>query len=329
MLRGGFALAGLGLVVGCGRASLPWQRTRAAYRVGTLGDKASDAVEARKWQAFREGLRERGWIEGENLLIEPRWAEGRAAQFPGLAADLVRLGVDLIAAPSSISTQAARDATASIPIVFIAHADPVATGHVASLAHPGGNATGQAVLQIVLGSKSLELLAAVVPGLVRVAVLWHPDTPSHAPNLKGLEEPAHALRLQLQPVAARSAAVLDGAFSAMTREGAQAVLLLATPLFTNEQPLWAELARRHRLPSIYSFRDAVVAGALMSYGPNLDGLYRSAGAYVDKILRGTSPADLPVEQPTTFDFIVNLTTAQAMGLAMPRSVLQQATEVIQ
>ena len=329
VLQGGVALAGLGLVVGCGQASLPWQGTRTVSRVGTLGEKASDPAEARLWQAFRVGLQERGWIEGENLLVEPRWAEGNAARIPELAADLVRLKVDLIAARSSIFTQAARAATSTIPIVFIAHADPVATGHVASLARPGGNATGQAVLQTVLGSKSLELLSAVVPGLVQIAVLWHPDTPSHTPNLKGLEEPAHALQMQVQPIAARNAAELDGAFSVMAREGAQAVLILATPFFYNERQRWVELALTQRLPTMYSSREAAEAGGLMTYGPNLEALWRSAPVFVDKILKGAKPADLPVEQATKFDFAINLKTAQILRLAIPQSVLVQATELIQ
>jgi putative tryptophan/tyrosine transport system substrate-binding protein len=329
VLQGGLALAGLGLVVGCGQVSLPWQRPGKVYRVGILGESASDTTEARLHQALGLGLQERGWIEGENLLTEFRWTEGNAARIPDLAADLVRLPVDLILARSSIYTQGAKAATSSIPIVFITHADPVGTGHVESLAHPGGNATGQTVLQTELGSKHLDLLMAVVPTAMRIAVLWHSDTPSAIPGLRALEEPARALGLQLQPIGVRAAAELEGAFAAMAHEGAQAVLLLATPFFRTEGHRWVELALAHRLPTIYSNRDPVAAGALMSYGPNVDSLYRSVAVYVDKILKGAKPADLPVEQATTFDFIINLKTARALGLTIPPSVLQQATEIIQ
>jgi putative tryptophan/tyrosine transport system substrate-binding protein len=328
-LQGSLALAGLGLLAGCGRPSLPWWAGRTVYRIGVMGERGSDPAEARLWEQFRLGLRERGWVEGENVALEYRWADGDPARLPGQAADLVRVGVDLIVARSSIFTQAAKEATASIPIVFVAHADPVATGHVASLAHPGGNVTGQAILQTVTGSKSLELLTAAVSGTARVAVLWHPDTPSHTPGLQGLEDPARALNIQLQAVAVRSGAEFEGAFAAMVRAGAQAVLILATPFFFNERRRWIELALAHRLATMYQAREAADEGALMTYGPNYDALWRNAPSYVDKILRGAKPADLPVEQATRFDFFINLKTAQALGLTIPQSVLQQATELIQ
>src|SRR5262250_2576180 len=195
------------------------------YRVGVLTNKASDPAEARLWQAFRSGLRERGWIEGQNIVIEFRAAEGNTARLPELAADLVRLKVDLIVARSSIWVQPAKEATSSIPIVFLGHADPVGTGHVASLARPGGNITGMAVLQTEIGPKCLELLHTAVPAATRIAVLWHSGSPSSIPGLKALEEPARLLRLDLQPVGAQTAADLDGAFSTMARRGAQALLV--------------------------------------------------------------------------------------------------------
>ena len=327
-LKDGLTLVSVGMLVGCGRGVLRWQ-TRKMYSIGVMGERGSDPAEARLWDQFRLGLRERGWIDGENIAFEYRWADGNSAQIPGQAADLVHLAVDLLVVRSSIFTQSAKDATSSISIVFVAHADPVATGHVESLAHPGANITGQAVLQTVTGSKSLELLCAVLPRPERVAVLWHPDTPSHTPGLKGLEEPARALHVQLQPVTARNATELDGAFATMSREGAQAVLILATPLFYNERRRWADLALTHRLPTMYQVKEAAEDGALMTYGPNFDHLWRGAAVFVDKILRGAKPADLPVEQATRFDFIVNLRTAQALGLTIPPSVLQQATDTIQ
>jgi putative tryptophan/tyrosine transport system substrate-binding protein len=327
LLRGSVALAGLSLWSGCGRLSLLWQRPSVA-RIGVLEESASDPAEAGLHRALRLGLRERGWAEGENLRIEHRWSEGDAARIPDLAADLVRLAVDLIVARGSIFTQAAKQATSSIPIVFVGHADPINTGHVASLARPGGNITGNAVLQTELAPKWLQLLSEVVPATTSIAVLWHPDTPSHSPVLRALEEPARTLHVHLQAVGARTAVDFEGAFGVMVREGARGVLVLATPFFYNERRRWAELALAHRLPALYLNREAAEAGALMSYGPSLEGLWRSAAVLVDKILKGAKPADLPVEQATAFDFVINLKTAEAIGLTTPQSVLAQATGVI-
>ncbi|HEV8574160.1 MAG TPA: ABC transporter substrate-binding protein [Dehalococcoidia bacterium] len=196
------------------------------YRIGILGDKASDAF---LWESFRAGLREHGWNEGVNIQVEFRWVEGNTSRLPELAADLVRLKPDLIVTVGSLFTGALKAATSSIPIVFVAHADPIGTGHVASLARPGGNITGMAILQTELGPKGLELLHAAVPGATRIAVLWHSGTPSAIPGLKALEEPARLFRLQLQPIGAQTAGELEGAFSTMARGGAQAVLVFSPP----------------------------------------------------------------------------------------------------
>jgi putative ABC transport system substrate-binding protein len=305
------------------------QQAGKVYRVGILTDKASDPVEARLWQAFRLGLRELGWIEGRNILIEFREAEGNFARLPELAADLVRLKVDLILAKSSIYVQPAKAATSSIPIVFVTHADPEGTGHVASLARPGGNITGLSVLQTDLGPKGLELLISAVPAAKRIAVLWSPDQPSHTPGLKALEEAGRTLRVQLQAVGVRTGAELAGAFSAMARARTQAILVLASALFFAERQRVAELAITHRLPTMLQARDNVEAGGLMSYSPNYDDLYRRAAVYVDKILKGAKPADLPIEQPTKFELVINLKTANALGLTIPQSLLQRADEIIQ
>jgi putative ABC transport system substrate-binding protein len=307
------------------------QQPGKVYRVGILTNKASDPAEARLWQAFRSGLRERGWIEGQNILIEFRGAEGNTntARLSELAADLVRLKVDLIVARASIWVQPAKEATSSIPIVFLVHADPVGTGHVASLARPGGNITGLAVLMTELAPKELELLIAAVPRAKRIAVLWNRDTPSHAPALKALEEAGRTLQVQLQPVEMRTAAELEGAFAAMVRERAQAVLVLGTAIFLAERQRAAELAIKHRLPTMSNLRDVVEAGGLMSYSPDWDDLYRRGAIYVDKILKGAKPADLPVEQATKFELVINLKTAKALGLTIPPSVLGRADEVIQ
>src|SRR6266446_5001646 len=281
------------------------QQAGRVYRIGILTNKASDPAESRQWQVFRLGLRERGWIEGENILIEFREAEGNSARLPELAADLVRRKVDLIATRGSLFTGAVKAATSSIPIVFIAHADPVGTGHVASLARPGGNITGLAVLQTELGAKGLELLRSVVHAVTRIAVLWHPGTPSAAPGLKALEEPARRLQLELQPVGARSAAELESAFATIARARAQGVLVLATPIFFGERQRLGGLAIAHRLPTMFQIRDYAEAGGLMSYGADLADLYRRAAIPVDKILKGAKPGDIPIEQPTKFELIIN------------------------
>ena len=305
------------------------QQVGRIYRVGILGQDAADATESRQWQAFRQVLRERGWNEGTNLQIEYRWVEGDANRLTKMATELVQLRSDVLVARGSFFTAALKAATSSIPIVTIAHADPVGTGHVASLARPGGNVTGVALLQTELGPKGLELLKTVVPAAARIAVLWHPGTPSAAPGLKALEEPGRQLRLHLQPVAAQTAKELDGAFSAMAREGAQALLVLGTPFFFNTRQRIAELAVAHRLPSVFQGRPYVEAGGLVSYFPDHEETLRRGAVYVDKILKGAKPPDLPVEQPTKLELVINLKTAKALGLKIPQSVLVRADEVIQ
>jgi putative tryptophan/tyrosine transport system substrate-binding protein len=257
------------------------QQAGKVYRVGILTNKASDPAEARLWQAFRSGLRERGWTEGGNMLIEYRWAEGNFARLPELAADLVRLKVDLIVARASIWVQAAKEATTSIPIVFVVHADPVGLGHVASLAKRGGNITGLSEVGQDTEAKRLELLKTADPRIKSVAVLWHPDTPSHPPRVKAAEEAGRPLRLQLQIIGARTGAELEGAFSSMVRERAQAVLVLSSAFVVAERQRMAELAMRHRLPTMFLQREPVEAGGLMSYGPDHADLYRRGAIYVD------------------------------------------------
>jgi putative tryptophan/tyrosine transport system substrate-binding protein len=305
------------------------QQAGKVYRVGVLTNKASDPAETRLWQAFRSGLRERGWIEGQNILIEFRATEGDTARLPELATDLVRLKMDLIVARASIFVQPAKDATSSIPIVFLSHADPVGTGHVASLAKPGGNITGLAVLMTDLAPKGVELLISAVPVAKRIAVLWNPDTPSHTPALKAVEEAGRALRVQVQPVGARTAAALEGAFAAIARARAQAVMVLGAAMFLAERQRVAHLAIKHRLPTMSSLKDAVEAGGLMSYSPNWDDLYRRGADYVDKILKGSKPADLPVQQATEFELAVNMKTAKALGVTIPPLLLLRADKLIE
>jgi putative tryptophan/tyrosine transport system substrate-binding protein len=304
------------------------QQAGKVYRIGVLGLTAADPIEARQWQAFRLGLRERGWIEGGNILIESRWAEGNLARVPELAADLVRLKVDVIVTRGSPFVQGARKATSSIPIVFTQHADPVRSGHVVSLAKPGGNITGLAQQMTELYVKALELSISAIPGAKRIAVLWNPDAPSHPPGLKALEEAARPLQLQLQPVVARTGADFESAFAAMARAHAQALLVLATGPYTAESRRLAELAIRYRLPTFFVHREHVETGGLLSYGPDVSDLVRRGAIYVDKILRGTKPGELPVEQASKFELVLNLKTAKALGLTIPQSLLVRADQVI-
>jgi putative tryptophan/tyrosine transport system substrate-binding protein len=322
-------LAGTGAVVLAAPLAAEAQQAGKVYRVGILGEKASDPSEARLWQAFRLRLRELGWIEGKNILFEDRWSEGNHARIAELAGDLVRLRVDLIVTRGSIYVQGVKRATSSIPIVFLIHADPVGTGHVESLAKPGGNITGLALLQTEINRKGLEILISAVPAAKRIAVLWNPDAPSHTPGLKALEESARTLQVQLQAVVARTRADLEGAFSAMARAHAQAVLVLAFGTYQAERQRLGELATKYRLPTMFHERDHVEAGGLMSYGPDHNDLFRRGAVYVDKILKGAKPRDLPIEQPTKFELVINLKTAKALGLTIPQSLLGRADEVIQ
>jgi putative ABC transport system substrate-binding protein len=297
------------------------------YRIGFLWD--APAVWPHALEAFRLGLRDLGWIEGQNIVVEYRWVQGRFDRLPALVEELVRLKVDLIVAPTSIYTGAAKQMTSTIPIVFASHADPIGSGHVASLAHPGTNATGLTILMSETMAKSLELLKATIPGLTRVAVIWDPATPSHRPALKAVEDTGRAMGLRLQPLAVRSATEFDSAFSAIVQEHAGALLVLSTPLFMGGAKRLAELALTHKLPTMFGPREHVEAGGLLSYSPDRADLYRRAAAYVDKILKGASPAELPVQQATKFELVINLKTAKALGLTIPQSLLLRADQVIE
>jgi len=296
------------------------------YRIGFLWDSPAafpDAIEA-----FRQGLRDLGYVEGRNIAIEYRWAEGKPERMRELAEELVRLKVDLIMAPSSIYTGAAKRATSTIPIVFLSHADPLRSGHIASLGHPGGNITGVSLMMTETNVKGLELFKEAVPGLSHVAVIWDPATPSHGPGLKAVEAAGPSLGLRILSVPVRSATEYESAFSTMMRERADGVLVLSTPLFIAGAKPLAELALTHKLPSLFGPKHHVLAGGLMSYSPDRPALYRRGAIFVDKILKGAKPADLPVEQPTKFELVINLKTARAIGLTIPKSVLTRADEVI-
>ena len=303
------------------------QQAGKVYRVGFLWD--SPAVWPHALEGFRQGLRDLGWIEGQNIVVEYRWAEGRFDRLPGLAEELVRLKVDVIVAPTSIYTGAAKRATSTIPIVFVSHADPIGSGHVANLARPGANITGLTIIMSETMAKSLELLKAAVPGLARVAVLWDPATPSHGPGVKAVEATSQALGLRLQTLAVRSATEFDNTFAAISHERGGGLLVLSTPLFMGGARRLAELAMTYKLPTMFGPREHAEAGGLLSYGPDRADLYRRAATYVDKILKGAKPGDLPVQQAKKFELVINLKTAKALGLTIPPSLLLRADQVIE
>ena len=298
-------------------------------RVGyLLGGSHSDPQRQRLLEAFRQGLRELGYVEGQNIAIESRWAEGKDDRFPALAADLVRSKVDVIVAGSGAATQAAQQATRTIPIVMSTVADPLGSGLVASLARPGGNVTGMTVMSPDVAGKQLELLKEVVPKLSRVALLTNPDNPSSARFVREAEAAARALGVRLQSLEARNPQEIDGAFAAMTRERAGALLILPDVIFLSQRRQMAELATKRRLPAVYGVREYAEAGGLMAYGANYIDLVRRAATFVDKILKGAKPGDLAVEQPTKFELVINLRTAKAIGLTIPPSLLQRADQII-
>ena len=302
------------------------QQSGKVYRIGFLWDSPSMFPEA--MDAFRRSLRDLGYVEGRNVTIEYRWTEGVPERMREHAMELARLKVDVIVAPSSIYTGVAKQATSTIPIIFVSHADPIGSGHVKSLGQPGGNITGLSLMMTETNVKGLQLFKELLPTLSRVAVLWDPATPSHAPGLKAAQAAGPSLGVDIQSVPARSAAEYDGAFSSMVRGHAGGVLVLSTPLFIAAAKPLAELALMHRLPSLFGPKQHVVAGGLMSYSPDREDLWRRGAIYVDKILKGANPGKLPVEQPTKFELVINVTTATALGLAVPQSFLLRADEVI-
>jgi putative tryptophan/tyrosine transport system substrate-binding protein len=297
-------------------------------RVGYLSDESSSLGSA-SFEFIAQGLRGLGYQVGRNIVFEHRYAEGKTKVLPGLAAGLVRLKVDVIVTVGTQATRAAKNATGTIPIVFTRIADPVALGLVASLARPSENLTGVSILTIDVAAKWLELLTEAMPGVKRVGVLWDPTFPPAALQLKEMERAARVLNVELQPVAVRAAEALDAAVRAVVGQGTQALIVVPGLLFTEQGHRLAELAVQRRLPTMWPRRELVEAGGLMSYGTNFSDMYRRAATYVDKILKGAKPADLPVEQPTKFELVINLRTAKALGLTIPPSLLARADELIQ
>jgi putative ABC transport system substrate-binding protein len=274
-------------------------------------------------------MRELGYVEGQNILAEGRWYGERTDRLPALAAELVRLNVDVIVAGAPPAPEAAQRATSTIPIVMANHSDPVGSGLAVTLAKPGKNVTGLSTLAPELVGKRPQLLKEAVPGISRVAMLWNPTVTTQALELREAGVAARSLKVQLQVLEARAPSDFAGAFSAMTKVRASGVIILTSSMFYAERTRIAELAAQSRVPAIYSVREFAEAGGLMAYGINIRESFRRAASYVDKILKGAKPADLPVEQPTKFELVINLKTAKALGLTLPPSLLQHADEVIQ
>src|SRR5215831_9981639 len=292
-------------------------------RIGFLTSAAGDpAIEA-----FRHGLRELGYVEGKNVLVEYRYAEG-GSQLSEFAEELVRLRVNVIVTTATEPSLSAQRATKTTPIVMGAGGDPVAAGLIANLGRPGGNITGVTTVSVDLSGKRLELLEEVTPKSSPVAVLWIPTNRGNRLQMKETEAAAHSLELQLRPVGVEGPNDFENAFSVINGAGAHSLVVLNSPIFASQRVRIAELAAKGRVPAIYATSGYVDAGGLMSYGPNLAGLYRRAAVFVDKILKGAKPADLPVETPTKFELVINLKTAKQIGLTIPESVLYRVDRVI-
>ena len=317
------ALVGAGLIV---RPAAAGAQQKALPVIGFLGVNSPGAM-ASYAAAFHRGLSETGYVEGQNATIEYRWAEGHYDRLPALAADLVGRKVDVIAT-SGAGARAAKDATSTISIVSLV-GDPVATGLYASLARPGGNLTGVSPLTSELTPKRLELLSELVPQAGLIALLVNPNNPNIARDIKAMQEAARAKGVQLHILKAGAEGELEPAFDALVQQHADALIVGADPFFNSRREELVALAARHAVPAIYERRESVVAGGLISYGPSLTGIWREIGIYAGKILKGAKPADLPVQQPTTFELVVNLKTAQALGLTVPPSILARADEVIE
>ena len=322
------ALLAVGILLGplAGEA----QHGATVPRIGLLFPTSlSDPRTVRFREAFRQGLRELGYAEGQNIALDSRFAEGRWDQLPGLAAELVRSKVAVIVTYTTPATQAAKQATGTIPIVVAAVIDPVGAGLAASLARPGGNITGLSQMVPDLVGKQLEILKEVAPRISRVAVLSNPANPAHALAIRDAKVAAGSLGVQLQLVEARGPSEIESAFAAMATERAGAVIVLVDSMLIDHRTRIADLAARRRLPTVSATMETAAAGGLMAYGPSVRDMFRRAAAYVDKILKGAKPAELPIEQPTTFELVINLRTARALGLTIPQSVLLRVDQVIQ
>jgi putative ABC transport system substrate-binding protein len=323
LLRGGLVLAGLGLLSGCAALPLGPRRPARLPRVGYL----AAGGEQERADGFRLGLADHGYVEGRNIIVEWRYSEGRADRLPGLAAELVRLPADVLVAEGTAAAGHLKDATTTIPIVIVGGASPVEAGLVASLARPGGNVTGLTNISRELIGKRLELFKAAVPGLARVGLLWNPADEEPG-GYQEVEEAARALGLEVRSLEVRDHGALEAAFERASAERVDGLFVIGSPVLMSNAARVGELARRHRLP-MCAPRASVAAGGLLAYGANRPAMLRRAAGYVDRILKGANPAEMPVERAERFELVINLGTAQALGLTIPQSILQQATEIIQ
>jgi putative ABC transport system substrate-binding protein len=322
----GIGAAGTALVAGCGRLPFQAQRPARIPRIGYLGSASAGGASD---EAFVEGLRDLGYVEGQTIGIEWRFADGRAERVSQLVAELIDVPVELILASGPSATVAAKNATATLPIVMCFGGEPIELGLIASLARPGGNLTGLAALTSELGAKRLELLAAALPALARVAVLW--DATAGRADRARMDVAARALDVQLQALEVHGPEDLEGAFEAALGGRAEAVFVTWDPtsILSASRRRIVDLAAKSRLPVTAGTRDFAEAGALLTYGANFPSMYRRAASHVDKILKGARPADIPVEQPMTFDFVVNTKTARELGITFPNEIMLQVTEVLQ
>jgi putative tryptophan/tyrosine transport system substrate-binding protein len=303
------------------------QQTTKIPRIGFLGNSTA-ALEANLIGPFREGLRDLGYIEGKNIVIEWRWAEGKYERFPVLIAELIASKVELIVTAGTPATIALKKATTTLSLVMIAVGDPVGTGLIASLAHPGGNLTGLTSISPELDGKRLELLIEVVPKISQVAVLWNPTSPLQVVAERETQAAAHAMRIKVLSLGVQAEEKLDDAFATIRRERPGALLVLADRLFLHHRARIMDFATKQRLPGVHAYVELVEAGGLMSYGPSYAGMHRRAAYFVDRILKGTKPEDLPVEAPAKFELVINLKAAKQIGLTIPPSVLYRADKII-
>ncbi len=325
--RAFLATIGVGLV-GAPHAAEA-QQSGKSQRVGFV-EAGSRSANQHYAEAFRAGLRELGYLDGQNISVEERWADGRSERFPDFLADLLRLKVDVIVQASSPGAVAAKKATATVPIVFVGVTDPVGLGLIESLAHPGGNLTGLSLAFAEgFAGKWVELFKEAVPRASRVAVLLNPLHPALSASRNEMQAAAGTLGVKLVSFPVQDANEFDGAFATMTRDGVAGLIVLTDPLTLRHRARLVDLANTHRLPAMYTFGEFARAGGAMAYGPSVREMFRRAATYVDRILKGARPADLPVEQPTKFELVINMKTAKALGLKIPPSLLLRADEVIQ
>ena len=311
----------------CGAVAQAQQRGKVP-RIGFLGN-STPALEANLVGPFRDGLRDLGYVEGQNILIEYRWAEGKYERFPTLIAELIALKIDVIVTAGTPAALAVKKATTSIPFVMVAVGDPVGTGLVASLARPGGNITGLTSISPELDGKRLELLREIIPGMSHIAVFWNSASPLQVVGERRTQAAAKVVHIKVLSLGVRNDEGLEKAFAEIVRERPGALLVLADRLFLHHRQRIMDFAAQHRLPGVHAYRELVEAGGLMSFGPSYAGMHKRAAYFVDRILKGANPGDLPVERPASFELVVNLKAANALGLAIPQSVLLRATEIVQ